>query len=275
MSLVVYLHHKVRTGTYQSHFDMKHTTTARKRPVLLNRSSPIPIHLQIKELVAERIGHWHGQRLPSERQLCDEFGVSRATVRQALRALEHEGLIQTVPGRGTFVATSPSVLSVKVSLGGFTTDVRREGMSPSSRLLNAGVIQSPTLDLVKAMRLQPGDEIVKLERLRLVNGIPLALQTIYLHHRFCPQILNHNLAQESLITLLREQYGLRLVHAEQHVFASLANQKEMELLNLSYPAAVLRAERTTFLDTGAVIEFGFSTYCGEWYRLSMVLEAMD
>ena len=244
----------------------------------LDRNSLNPLYLQIKDLFADQIAGGllpAGSRLPSERQLCDEFGVSRATVREALRELKREGLIRTVPGRGAFVAAPQTNLCVKVSLAGFTADIRRQGVIPSSRLLDARLIASPTPDLIEAMQLQPGDEVVKLERLRLINNVPLALHTVHLHHRLCPQVLHHNLAQESLFSLLRDEYGLTLARAEEQVYAALANQREMELLNLSYPAAVLRTERTTFLDTGEVIEFAIATYCGEWYRLSMLLEPTE
>jgi DNA-binding GntR family transcriptional regulator len=148
-------------------------------------------------------------------------------------------------------------------------------VSPSSTLLDARLIVSPTPDLIKRMNLQPGDEVVKIKRLRLINDVPLALHSVYLNHRLCPQVLHHNLAQDSLFKVLREEYGLTLAHAEEQVYAALANQRELALLNLSYPAAVLHAERTTFLDTGEVLEFALTVYCGEWYRLSMLLEATE
>jgi GntR family transcriptional regulator len=125
------------------------------------------------------------------------------------------------------------------------------------------------------MGLQPGDELVRLERLRLVNDVPLALHIIYLNHRSCPQILQHNMAEGSVFQLLCGEYGLRLARAEEQVYAALADRREMELLNLAYPAAVLRAERTTFLDTGEVIGFSLTSYCGEWYRMSILLEELD
>jgi len=244
----------------------------------LDRSSPIPLYLQLKASLATRIADGllqPGTPLPSERQLCEEFGVSRTTVREALRELSRQGLIRTVPGRGAFVATPQFDLTVRVSLAGFTGDIRREGMTPSSRLLGAGLVMSPSLAIIEAMGLEPGDELVRIERLRLVNNIPLALHTSYLNHHLCPQILQHNLAEESVFQLLRSEYGLRLTRAREQVYAALADEQEMELLNLAYPAAVLRAERTTFLDTGEVIEFALAIYCGEWYRLSMLLEATE
>jgi len=245
--------------------------------VSLDRQSLTPLYLQLKDILASQVADGHlqsGDALPSERQLSEEFNLSRTTVRQALRELGDQSLIYTVPGRGAFVAPPHADLTIRVSLAGFTGDVRREGMVPSSRLLGAGLVASPSPAVIEAMGLQPDDELVRLERLRLVNDDPLALHIVFINHRLCPQILQHNLADESVFQLLRTEYGLDLTRAEEQVYATLADQREMELLNLTYPAAVLRAERTTFLDTGEVIEFSLATYCGEWYRLSMSLEKL-
>ncbi|MEA3339084.1 MAG: GntR family transcriptional regulator [Chloroflexota bacterium] len=244
----------------------------------LDRQSLTPLYLQLKDILASQVAEGllqPGDALPSERQLCEEFNVSRSTVREALRELSDQGLLRTVPGRGAFVTVHQSNLTIRVSLAGFTGDVRRQGMTPSSRLLSAGLVASPSSAVIEAMGLQPDDELVRLERLRLVNDNPLALHIVYLNHRLCPQILQHNLAEESVFQLLRTEYGLNLAQAEEQVYATLADQREMDLLNLTHPAAVLRAERTTFLDTGEVIEFSLATYCGEWYRMSMLLEKLE
>ena len=243
----------------------------------LDRQSLTPLYLQLKDLLASQImdGRFQsGDALPSERHLCEEFNLSRTTVREALRELSKQGLIRTVPGRGAFVAPPHPELAIKVSLAGFTGDVRRQGLTPSSRLLGTSLVASPSPAILEAMRLQAGDKVVRVERLRLVNDTPLALHTVYLNHRLCPQILQHNLAQESVFQLLRSECGLKLARAEEQVYAALADQQEIELLDLAYPAAVLRAERTTFLDTDEVIEFSLATYCGEWYRLGILLEEL-
>jgi len=77
----------------------------------------------------------------------------------------------------------------------------------------------------------------------------------------------------SLFSVFRDECGLKLERAEEQVYSALSNERELELLHLTYPAAVLRAERTTFLVSGEVIEYVLATYCGEWYRFSLTVEA--
>ncbi|NLE44425.1 MAG: GntR family transcriptional regulator [Chloroflexi bacterium] len=242
----------------------------------IQRTKPVPLYQQLYDSLLDRIDQGElrpGDRLPSERQLCDEFNLSRATVRQAFRELSRRGLIRTVPGCGTFVSTPRSNLVVDVSLAGFTTDLHRHGVSPSSSLLGSNVITAPGDDLVDAMRLQAGEQVLAVERLRLVDSVPLALHKVYVNLRMCPQLLRSDLAEMSLFRFLRDECGLTITRAEEQVYAALATQRELDVLRLSYPASVLRTERTTFTDTGEVVEFAVASYCGEWYRLHMTLRA--
>lgn len=243
----------------------------------LQPDSPLPLHVQLKTNIASQIAQGilkPGQQLPSERQLCEQFHISRTTVRRALAKLEKEHLVMTIPARGTFVSSPRVRLSVRVSLSGFSEDVRRAGLIPSSVLLHAGILHTPPPAPVQtALRIAPDEEVVQIERLRLVNDTPLAVHRAYLPHRLCPGILAYELGgEQSLFHLLRERYGLSIAYAEERVFASLATEKEAKLLQLPTPAAVLRGERTNFLLSGEAVEFSLSAYCGEWYQLNMVLE---
>lgn len=245
--------------------------------VSLNKDSSVPLYLQLKDALAERIvrGDLCSQEhLPSERQLCEEFDVSRVTVRQAIDELSRAGLVYTVPSKGTFVAESRTSLDVRVSLAGFTEDVRHLGAMPSTVLLEASLLL-PWPELKAALCVNEDMEVVKVERLRLVNNVPLALHTAFLPHHLCPNVLQYNLAEESLFHILRSEYGLKLAKAGESVRAVLANDRELKLLHLAHPAPVLSAERTTFLEDGQVIEYSRATYCGDWYRLRMELYAID
>jgi GntR family transcriptional regulator len=242
--------------------------------VQLRSDSTVPLYMQLKTILASQIDRGElkpHQQLPSERQLCRSFGISRMTVRHALYALAQVGFVYTQPGKGIFVADPRLSLNVRVSLAGWSEDVRRSGASPSSILLQACLSQATT-EQAKALHVDEGEELVKIERLRMVDKVPLALQTAYLPHRLCPGLLQHDLATQSLIRILGKEYGLRLERAEETVRAMLANPKERGLLGLSDPAPVLSTERTTYLDTGEAIEFSQGTFCGEWYRLKFGLD---
>jgi GntR family transcriptional regulator len=108
-----------------------------------------------------------------------------------------------------------------------------------------------------------------------VNNIPLGIHTVYLNHRLCPGVLHHNLAEESLLRLLQEEYGLTIARADEEVYASLATDREAALLNLPRPGAVLRIERTDYEEDGRAVEFSQTTYCGDWYRVSMKVETRE
>jgi GntR family transcriptional regulator len=193
------------------------------------------------------------------------------TVRHALNALAQGGLVYTQPGKGIFVADPSLSLNVQVSLAGWSEDVRRSGAIPSSILLEACLCRA-TPEQAQASHVPEGEELVTVKRLRMVDKVPLAVQTAYLPHRLCPDILRYDLATQSLIRILGKEYGLRLARAEETVRAMLANPEERELLGLSDLAPVLSTERTTYLDTGEVIEFSQGIFCGEWYRLRFGLD---
>jgi GntR family transcriptional regulator len=246
--------------------------------VIIDKNSQIPLHTQLAALLKAQIvaGVFApNTSLPSEREMCEQYNISRTTVREALHQLEKDGLIQRHAGKGIYVADNQQKMAIHVSLKGFTSDVKREGGFPSSNLVSANVISYVPHELIERMKLEKSDEVVKIIRLRSNNGVPVALHTVYINHRLCPGILDHNLSQVSLFNILMDQYGINLAHAEEQIYAGLANQEELKMLTLSYPSAVLRSERTTFTDAGEVIEFSQATYCGESYRMIVDLDAQN
>jgi GntR family transcriptional regulator len=241
----------------------------------LRSDTSVPLYVQIENMLTAQITSGElrpNDKLTSERDLSRALGISRMTVRHALHSLVQAGLLYTIPGKGIFVSERNAGLDVRVSLAGFSEDIRRTGARPSSVLMEA-CVQAATHELASALRIPLGQEVVKVERLRLVNQVPLALHTAFLPHNICPDLLvKYDLAVESLIEILAKEYHLRLSRAEQAVRAGLASPRELQLLRLSDPAPVLNAERTTYLETGAVVEVSRSTYCGEWYTLYFELD---
>lgn len=186
--------------------------------------------------------------------------------------LVHDGLIYTRVGKGTFVA-EPKIDQQLRSLTGFTQDVQARGGQPNSQVLEAGVIGA-TPELAAALRLNPGDEVIRLVRLRLADGDPLCIESSHLPFGlFQTLLLDHDFSRESLYQVLEADYGLELTYAEQTIESALASHRELEKLQLIPPAAVLKIQRTTYGADGAPIEYVLSTYRGDRFKFRSTLGA--
>jgi GntR family transcriptional regulator len=239
---------------------------------MLNKASSIPLHVQLANVLREQVNRHElgpNDRLPSERELCQQYGISRITVRQALSELAQAGLVYSSVGKGTYVAEAAYQEELQ-PLSSFTQDLERRGMRAASQVLEASII--PADDYWSAVFYIPrGAELVRLHRLRLSGGVPIAIQLTHLPHHLCPSLLEYDFSTCSLYEVLRNAYKLHLARSETVIEAALASPHEADLLGLSQPAVILVSTQTTLLDTGIVIEMTRSTFNSERYKLRMHL----
>ncbi|MBX9245923.1 GntR family transcriptional regulator [Actinotalea ferrariae] len=208
-----------------------------------------------------------GDAIPSERVLCERFGVSRMTVRQAVDALVVEGLLQREQGRGTFVA--PSKMDLEVRLASFGEEMRRRGMEPSSTVLTVEeVAASP--DVADALELVPGERVHYLHRVRHADGEPMAIEQTWVPAALVPGLLADG-APESIYGELRRR-GLDPDWGEDTVAASEVDSQDATLLGLRPGAAVLRLARRTFAGDVACA-YSRSSYRADRYVLWVPLRA--
>jgi GntR family transcriptional regulator len=229
---------------------------------LLNKDSPVPLYIQFKEYLLERIESGQlepDQRLPSERQFCDQLDVSRITIRQALNELMRDGLIRSVPGKGTFVARKQE--GEFHPLASFSQSVQAQEQRPSSRVLNQALIHA-SKRLASVLQIPTDSEVVLIKRLRLVDDEPCALQAAFLPSDLCPNILKQDFAKDSLYTVLSDEYGLVPVKANNSFEARLADADEREDLLLPQPSAVLVMRQTSYLHNSRPVEYTRSVYKG-------------
>jgi len=233
----------------------------------IDRDSFEPLYHQVAECIRELIetGELHvGDRVWSERDLMSRFNVSRNTARRALTLLARDGLIYSVQGRGTFVAPSKMRHGL-ARLSSFTEDMLRAGLNPTSRLLGQNLITAPP-KIAKCLNLHPDQQVICIERLRLANDEPMALNTSYVPYHLCPQLLDEDLETGSLFHLLEQKYGLQLWRAEQVIKPAVATEYEAQLLGVALCTPLLLAEGTTFLRSGEPIEYMKLLYRGDRYE---------
>jgi len=234
-----------------------------------------PKYLQLANRIREKIeqGEWPvGMLVPSERDLCRTYQLSRMTVRQALTDLEREGLLIREHGKGTFVARPPLRQSLS-KLTGFSEDMRDRGMIATTRLLTIEHRQASP-EIAEALALPKDAPVLYVQRLRLANGHPLTIETCTLRGDIGAPLLGQDLERQSLYRLLEERCGVRLTRAGQQLEASVADANESELLRVPEGAAVLHIKRTTYAlwDHQEVpVEYVWSTYRGDRYRFFVEL----
>ena len=227
----------------------------------------IPLYSQIKESLLAHIlqgGLRPGDQLPSQRELCDQFGASHMTVRRAIEELVSMGAITAIPGKGLYVASlKPEPESHP--LVSFTEDINHRGMRASSRVLDAyPTTASPFL--AKMLSVPEGTALVYLRRLRLGDGIPMSIQTCHLVHSLCPGILDHDFTHSSLYSVLQDEYHLHLNTCTAMVETALASEEEARLLGLPIPSALLITDQITYLDDGRSVEYLHGIYRGDRFR---------
>lgn len=239
----------------------------------LNPDSSIPLYIQLKEHLQTQIEsgvYAAGSRLPSERQLAQDYNLSRMTARQALQLLSQDGFTHSRVGKGTYVHHRKIDQELR-ALTGFTEDMQRQGLRSDSRVLVAQLGHADE-EAATQLEIEEGMEIVLLGRVRLADSQPLALENAAINHGLCPGILDeHDFRHESLYTVLRADYGLQLTWADQIIEARLPDESECEILQISEYEPVLSIIRVTFTAQDQPIEFVSSVYRGSQYQFRAIL----
>ncbi|HTK12145.1 MAG TPA: GntR family transcriptional regulator [Ktedonobacteraceae bacterium] len=230
------------------------------------RKGPVPRYYQLKEIMRGKMssGEWKpGDLIPSERELSEQYGISRMTARQAITELVNEGLFFREQGKGTFVSQH-KITQQLIRLTGFTEDMRARGQRPETRVLSASMLPADELT-AERLRIHPGQSIFNLQRLRLADSEPLAVEVSQISFIGCERLLDEDLEQNSLYRLLETRYGLTLVEAEQELEAGLVTEEEASFLNVAVGSPALYTRRTTYAERDQPIEYARAVYCGGKY----------
>ena len=237
------------------------------------RATWMPQYRSIELTLRARLpGMRPGDRLPSDTDLCREFGVSRMTARNAMQRLAEDGLVQRIPGLGSFVVQAPSHRYAD-RLTAFSHEMKRLGRVPSSRLL-AREIRPATDGEASALQLKPAEPVVVIRRVRLADGVPIATETAVLARRTADVVMEIDLETGSLHEALARA-GLQLRRGKATITAEAATAEDARLLGVSETDALL-VERRVIADVhGRPVETTESRYPGKRYALDVRFEVED
>jgi GntR family transcriptional regulator len=218
-------------------------------------------HVQVREYVRSLVaGNAPGSPAPSERELVHRFGVARMTVRQALDALVVEGLLERIPGRGTFVAR-PRRVATRIT--SYTEEMTRRGLLAESQTLLARREQAGP-GVARALNLTEGDAVIHWRRLRRGDGVPVCIEDAYLNEVLLPGFLQTGMPT-SLYEALAAR-GLRPTWVEDSISADTPSSEELEYLELEPGSAVLRHSRRALADD-KIVEVSRSVYRADRFTM--------
>ena len=236
----------------------------------MNDQAPRPAKFEIikKHLVAVIDGGLSPHsKLPTERELADEFDISRLTVRRALDQLENDGVVYRVQGAGTFV--SEQRIAKSFELTSFSEDMRARGLTPGSLSVQVDTIAAgPRIGY--ALNLSPADPVVHIQRVRTADDAPMCFENSYLPDALVPGIAAR-LGTDSLYEVLDDQFSLRLERADQVINATVLEPAVAGLLMAPPFSPSFLVTRTGYDRRGRAIEFAETLYRGDRYSYELTV----
>ena len=236
-----------------------------------DRRRPEPLWHQAEMALRGLIdrGEWGaGSQIPNEDRLCEMLGISRITVRHALRNLEEAGLLRREHGRGTFVRSATVVAGVR-GLTSFTDEMRTLALSAGTRLLEARQLPADE-QIADALEISIGDPVVSLKRLRLGNGNPIGIQTSNLPEARVPGLFAEAAKVQSLYNWLKAHGGIVPVKAKEVYRVGRVDPADADDLQLPAGTPAFEVERVAY-DSRGPFEFTLSTMRADRYEIRSTL----
>jgi len=240
--------------------------------VLAMAELPQSLHAQLRDALRAGILDGRlapGDKLPSESELTAEHGVSRITVRQALGALQAEGLIVKLHGKGAFVSHPKTAQSLN-RLQGLNEALALENHAVSSKRLNWREIKAPPA-IARQLGLPPGETVYHLQTLRYLDRKPLSVNSSYLPRFLGERLARVDFSQRDLIDVFEHEGGLKIGEAQLEIGAGVARAQDAKLLQLDPGAPVLEVERLLHLAKGGPVHVELAIYRADTFRYKLNL----
>jgi len=240
----------------------------------LSKNIAFPLSHQLIEILRDLIlknNYKAGHPFLTENEVVEKYGVSRTTVREATSRLVYEGLLRRERGKGTFVIKS-RIHEESSFLLSYAEEIMSRGMKAGSQLVKIQ-LQIPAWKIRNILQLNKGDKIIRLKRIRLADGEPMAIQISHLPYTLCPEIYQgeYDWDTQSLAAAL-EDLGLKMVKATQRVYSSVADEENASLLNITQGEPLLVVERTCLLKDSTPIEYAIIHNRGDRWDFIMELK---
>ncbi|WP_068621376.1 GntR family transcriptional regulator [Paenibacillus tuaregi] len=234
-------------------------------------------YLKPREEVVEKIEYFIDQnelrpndKLPSERQLCEVLGTSRTTLRSAIKRLIIEGVLYSKRGAGTFVSPGKLVQNLQ-NIQSLSKSAMEANKTLTAKVLYADIMEC-NKELSKRMKLTLGSKIFCLQRLRLIDGVPVTIELSYIDYSLCKGIEQYDFSQDSLYKVLEEVYNVDIDHGTESLSVTFVSEQESDLLEVENGTPVFYVTGHVYTKSEKPIEYYKSIKRADLIRFSSVLK---
>lgn len=236
----------------------------------IDKESKLPLYYQLMKIIIYEIEHnmQVDEKLPSERDFCNKYNLSRSTVRQAFLELEQNNYIYRIHGKGTFV--SPKKLNQELlKFYSFTTEMKKVGKVPTTQVLSFECVECNE-KLAKKMKLEEGTKLYSFMRLRLADNNPVMLEISYIPQSRFKGLTRKALEENAMYDLFTQVYGVEFTFAEERFQAVITDECTARYLKISKSIPSLMIERFTY-ERDNIIEYTCSMARGDQMEYSIRL----
>ncbi|NCJ06561.1 phosphonate metabolism transcriptional regulator PhnF [Synechococcales cyanobacterium C] len=231
----------------------------------------LPLYLQIAGQLRRNIQEpvfKVGDRLPTETELSERFGVNRHTLRRAIEVLRQEGIVGVERGRGTFVMADPIAVPIGKRVR-FNESLKAQSLQPLWQVLRIVEINADA-KLSKRLEIVVGVAVILFERLSSIDDIPISIASSHFPGHHFPELVEHCETYRSISKMLQQEYDCDRIRRSTRLSARLAQANDARLLKMPANGPILLSESINVDQNGVVIEYGVTRFRGD--RMELVLE---
>jgi GntR family transcriptional regulator len=232
---------------------------------VINHHSPVPYYFQLSRYIEEKIKSRElrpGQILPSEQELCEKMRVSRTVVRQAMTELEHKGIITKQSGKRSIIAMLRYEASLMQNFVGFYEDAVSKGRMPRTQVLELRAVSAED-EVSTALGLNVGEAVIRLRRIRFLDGEPEILSVTHVVEKKCPSLIHEDFTNQSLYGILDQKYGLVITKGLRTIRAIALDRIDAKVFGLRAGSPALLVTSVGLLQDGTPLEYFVSIYRGD------------
>lgn len=237
---------------------------------MLERTSSQPLYAQARDVLLTRLnaGQYKvHEQIPSENELCKEFGVSRVTIRSVLTELVREGRLYRIQGKGTYVA-EPKFTASSTSYVGIREQLEKQGYDVATAVIQLEVTEC-SVEIAKMLEVNIGAQVYHIRRVRTVKGVPFSIHDSYIPAALCEGLEQHDFCHMQLCTILSQNYHLVRAHVSEFLESTSAMAEEAELLQIRRGYPLLRLCDVISDQNGCVFEYSTVYFPGDRIQIKL------